>query len=165
MTSESDVQSVDHYRDFMSVWPTGIVVVTASDSAGAPQGMTCNSLCSVSVVPPSLLVSLHRESATLAAICDNGLFCINCLRAGSSSVSRLFASPTANRFDHVTWYESPTISRPSLTRDSYALAECRVSSIVTAHDHCLVLGDVLRTHYSRSDPLLYHGRRYLSITI
>ncbi len=156
-------REVAQFCDLMSVWPTGVAVVTATDRAGRHHGMTCNSLCSVSVAPPSLLVSLHVTSGTAAAIRDGGLFAVNFLRAGRHDVSQAFASQDPDRFRNFIWDESPHVRQPWLLDAAYALLECRLSSMVTVHDHLLLIGDVVNVRHSNGDALLYHARKYGSV--
>lgn len=158
-------QVANRYRDIMSRWPTGIAVVTATDLSGTRCGMTCNSLCSVSVEPPSLLVSLHVKAQATAAIRDTRLFCINFLRAGSRSVSQSFASHISDRFEGIAWKNSPTVGQPWLVEDACALVECRLSSLTAVHDHFLLVGDVLGVQRSDTDPLLYYNRQYTSVRL
>ena len=58
------VTAADHMA-LMSSYPTGVAVVTAIDDDGNPHGMTCTSLASVALNPPTLLVSFQRTSGTL----------------------------------------------------------------------------------------------------
>src|SRR5439155_979792 len=49
----------DRFRAMMSAFPTGVAVVTTTDADGRPHGMTCSSVCSVTLEPPTLLVCLR----------------------------------------------------------------------------------------------------------
>ncbi|MGH3530178.1 MAG: flavin reductase family protein, partial [Pseudonocardiaceae bacterium] len=49
----------DDFRTLMSVFPTGVAVVTTLGQDGSPQGMTCSALASVTPYPPTLLVCLR----------------------------------------------------------------------------------------------------------
>lgn len=64
--------SRDEYRDLMCSFPTGVTVVTTLDAAGEPFGMTCTSMTSVTLRPPTLLVCLRVGSATLEAVRNRG---------------------------------------------------------------------------------------------
>lgn len=148
------------FRSLMSAFPTGVAVVTAVDPAGRPHGMTCTSLSSVSVEPPTLLVCLDVRSGTLAAILAGGWFAVNLLGDGDRSTAELFAGPVPHRFRHVGSRPSPTAGAPWLT-GTVAAAECRVSRTVTAGDHEVVFGEVVTVACGDGSPLLY-GRRQFS---
>ncbi|MGW7793609.1 flavin reductase family protein, partial [Streptomyces tricolor] len=60
--------AADDFRDLMSRFPSGVTVVTARGPGGEPVGMTCSSVASVCTDPPTLLVCLRSDSATLAAV-------------------------------------------------------------------------------------------------
>lgn len=67
-------------RRAMSRFATGVAVITTGDDAG-PQGMTVNSLTSVSLEPPLLLVCLNAATRTAAALLGSGRFAVNILGA------------------------------------------------------------------------------------
>lgn len=144
----------------MSSFPTGVAVVTAVDGAGEPHGMTCTSLTSVTVEPPTLLVCLDVRSGTLAAVRAGGWFAVNLLRDGARKTAELFAGPVPHRFRHVGSRPSPTAGVPWLA-DTVAAAECRVSRTVPAGDHEVVFGEVVAVACAGGSPLLY-GRRQFS---
>ena len=51
--------AVDHaqFRQLLGRFATGVYVITAREADGRPQGMTANSLSSISLVPPLVLLS------------------------------------------------------------------------------------------------------------
>lgn len=156
-------REVAQFCDLMSVWPTGVAVVTATDQTGQHHGMTCSSLCILSVAPPSLLVSLHVNTGTAATIRDGSLFAVNFLRAGRQDVSGAFASQDPDRSRNSTWDESPHLRQPWLLDAAYASLECRLFSSVTVHDCLLLIGDVVSARHSSGDAVLCHARKYGSV--
>ena len=152
--------STDGFRNMMSDYPTGVSIVTSRDSDGIPHGMTCSSLTSVSIAPPTLLVCLDTLSRTLRAIHESDEFAVNLLHIDGRSTAELFAARTSDRFSQIPWEPSPYMGMPWLTDHSLAHAECRASGFIQVGDHEIVLGTV--THLSRTDhvPLLYGQRRY-----
>lgn len=147
------------YRDLMSSFPTGVAVVTSLDAEGTPRGMTCSSLTSVTVAPPTLLVSLRRGSATLEAVTGHGGFAVNLLHSGGRRTAELFAGPEPDRFARLCWRRSPS-GLPHLADDAFAVADCRVTGLLDVHDHTLVLGEVRTIVRSAGIPLLYGLRRF-----
>ncbi|GAA0897430.1 hypothetical protein GCM10009557_72090 [Virgisporangium ochraceum] len=148
------------FRSLMSSFPSGVAVVTAVDPDGSPHGMTCTSLSSVTVDPPTLLVCLNVHSGTLAAAVAGGWFAVNLLADRARPIAELFAAPVPHRFRYVRWCPSPTAGVPWLA-ETVAAAECRVSRTVTAGDHEVVFGEVEAVSCTGGDPLLY-GRRQFS---
>jgi flavin reductase (NADH) len=148
------------FRNAMAAFPTGVCVVTAFDHTGHPRGMTCSSLCSVSMDPPTLLVCLRAGSPTLAAIEDRGRFAVNLLHHGGQGTAELFASGEPSRFDRVRW-QAPTGAAPHLLDDAHAVADCLMTATQLVGDHVVVYGEVLDViHRPQHRPLLYGLRRY-----
>ena len=145
----------------MRGFPTGVAVVTVTDLAGAPRGMTCSSVCSVTLEPPTLLVCLRTGSPTLAAILARGEFVVNLLHEHARSTAELFASGDPDRFDQVAWWSDGESSGPHLRRDAHAIADCRVLMPLPVGDHMVVFGEIVRVS-TRTErrPLLYGLRRY-----
>lgn len=152
--------TADEHRVLMGSFPTGVSIVTAADGIGAPHGMTCTSLSSVTLQPPTLLVCLHSASGTMAAVRDSGSFAVNLLHAGAQSTAELFSSPTPDRFGPIAWRPSDVVAAPWLIVDAFALAECRVDRMLDAGDHQVVFGTIVSLRHSAETPLLYGLRRY-----
>ncbi|KUJ68069.1 hypothetical protein ACZ90_22500 [Streptomyces albus subsp. albus] len=141
----------------MSDFPTGVAVVTTLDDEGRPRGMTCSALCSLSVVPPTLLICLRAESPTLDALVRRGAFTVNLLHGGAQDVGELFSSGIASRFDQVPW--SAGAAGPRLTEHSHARADCRVSRTADGGSHVIVFGEVFAVSRDEARPPLLYGRR------
>lgn len=158
----SDVTvSAEQFRSFMSGLYSGVTVVTAAAPDGTLHGLTCSSMVSVTLSPPTLMVSLHNRSGTLAAITATSEFVVNLLHSGGRRSAELFSSPTDRRFERVPWRCSPALELPHLVEDSHAFAECRVFDTVPVGDHTLVLGHVVGTGAEETAPLIYGHRRYV----
>lgn len=157
-----ETASPDAFRSLMSLFPSGVAVVTAREVGGTPRGVTCTSLASVSLEPPLLLVCLHARSGTLAALRRTGAFAVNLLHHRGRGAAEVFASPVADRFAEVEWAPSPQDGLPWLSRHAHAVAECAVWDSRSAGDHVVVFGSVRRVHADPATPLLYGGRQYRS---
>ncbi|MGY3677639.1 flavin reductase (DIM6/NTAB) family NADH-FMN oxidoreductase RutF [Streptomyces sp. TE33382] len=72
------------FREAMRRWATGVAVVTTRSDQG-PHGVTVNSLLSMSIDPPTLLIPLKRGSRTEGVIERVGRFTVNVLTAGSTA--------------------------------------------------------------------------------
>ncbi|MBP2326933.1 flavin reductase (DIM6/NTAB) family NADH-FMN oxidoreductase RutF [Kibdelosporangium banguiense] len=147
------------YRELMSTFPTGVAVVTGLDADGAPQGMTCSSIASATLLPPTLLVCLRTGSRTLSAVTARGSFAVNFLHDGGQEAAELFSRAEANRFSQVHWRMSQA-GLPRLAQDAFAVAECKVSDVHMVGDHAVVLGEVTTIAQVPGTPLLYGLRRF-----
>jgi flavin reductase (DIM6/NTAB) family NADH-FMN oxidoreductase RutF len=149
------------YLDLMSAFPTGVAVVTSLDADGKPRGMTCSSITSATVVPPTLLVCLRIGSGTFDAVASNGRFAVNLLHEGGQPAAEVFSCPDRNRFSQVSWRPSRS-GLPWLVQDAFAVAECQVTDFVKVGDHAVVLGEVSAIAQITGTPLLYGLRRFAS---
>lgn len=156
-TRSCDIQC---FKSMMSAFPTGVVVVTTRDPAGEPRGLTCSSLVSVTLRPPTLLVCVHNNSGTLAAIVERAAFAVNFLHCEAQAAAELFAAGLPDRFERLHWRRTPSLGLPHLYRDAHAVAECRLSDTHEVGDHTLVLGEVVDATVDDHPPLLYGLREY-----
>jgi flavin reductase (DIM6/NTAB) family NADH-FMN oxidoreductase RutF len=93
---------------------------------------------SLSVDPPSVLVSLSTGSRTLARIRSEGRFAVNVLSWTDRRLVGQFASGTsAERFAGVSWHAVDDV--PVLTHASVAVV-CAVRETVPLLDHTLIAG-------------------------
>jgi flavin reductase (DIM6/NTAB) family NADH-FMN oxidoreductase RutF len=81
----------NQYRRVIGGFATGVTVVTALTADGAPEGMTANSLTSVSLEPILLAVCFHRDSGTITAIRETRAFVVNLLAEDERELSVRFA--------------------------------------------------------------------------
>ncbi|MFD4128598.1 flavin reductase family protein [Streptomyces globisporus] len=154
------------FRSLMTAHPVGVTIVTAVGPDAEPWGMTCSSLCGVSLQPATLLVCLRDRSPTLAALLRTSAFAVNLLHEGAEPVSRLFSSGAPDRFEKATWVPDPESGVPHLIEDAHTIADCEVGETLTVGDHVVVFGRVLRVTSCAdrpAGPLLYGMRRYWSL--
>jgi flavin reductase (DIM6/NTAB) family NADH-FMN oxidoreductase RutF len=158
----SEAATAGAFCGMMRGFPTGVAIVTATDLSGRPWGMTCSSVCSVTLSPPTLLACLRAGSPTLAAILIRGEFAVNLLHERAQPVAELFASGRPDRYDLVSWHLDGDDAGPHLRADSHAIADCRLHGSVPAGDHVVIFGEVFRVTRQPAEcrPLLYGLRRY-----
>ncbi len=129
------------FRTAMGRWATGVSIVTASEQ-GRDAGLTVNALLSVSLRPPSVLVSLSRDVDTLPVLERTRTFGVSVLRADQRELSERFALPipSAEKFGGVAVRRGR--SGVPLLEGALATLECRVVSTNSVFDHHLVVGEV-----------------------
>lgn len=160
--TRADHVEADTFKAVMGAFPTGVTVVTTTDSQGFPCGFTCSAACSVSQDPPLLLICADSGSRVLREITERGRFVVNFLRSDRGWVSALFASKRPDRFTSIEWRPSRRHGLPWLSADTIAHAECEVAATVEAGDHVVVIGTILDGDVlSEPDgPLMYWRRQY-----
>jgi flavin reductase (DIM6/NTAB) family NADH-FMN oxidoreductase RutF len=147
-------------RRVMGAFATGVAVVT-TESDGRPQGMTVNSLTSVSLDPPLLLVCLTRGARTTEALLQRGLFAVNILSARQEEVSNRFARRGEDHFEGL-----PTVHNERglpIIPKALATLECAVEEVHRGGDHEIVVGRVLQCSRDDRSPLLFFGGRYFEL--
>jgi flavin reductase (DIM6/NTAB) family NADH-FMN oxidoreductase RutF len=155
--------SVGLFREMMSHFPSGVAVVTCVPRAGArSHGMTCTSLASVCLDPPTLLVSLRTASATCDAVTRSTRFAVNLLEADGRHVAEAFATRGVDRFAAVDWHHSPG-GQPWLIDHATASADCRMTDRLDVGDHSVLVGQISALALHGGPPLLYGLRDYIQL--
>jgi flavin-dependent trigonelline monooxygenase, reductase component len=149
------------FRAVLGSFPTGVAIVTTVGSDGAPRGLTCNAICSVSAEPPLLLFCIGKKAGSAAAFLETKAFVVNFLAAGRGDLSTRFASPLDDKFDGTRWQPSMLAGgSPILSDDNVAHAECTLSQVVDAGDHYVLIGLVVGGAANGGTPLMYLRRTY-----
>ncbi len=147
------------FRAIMSHYPTGVTVVTASHRDGTPFGLTANSVTSVSLQPPLVLVCVSEESSSLRAILSSGAFAVNVLGAGSAATARRFADMEAGQRFEGLGYTVRDGGGPILN-GAVAWLACSLYRTFEAGDHLILVGRVHEGAADGGDPLLFVRGRY-----
>jgi flavin reductase (DIM6/NTAB) family NADH-FMN oxidoreductase RutF len=121
---------------------------------------------SLSVDPPTLIVSINREASSWPLLKRYGFFGVNILTSDQLEIAERFAGKGglkgADRFAGARW-----ITRASgvpLLAGALAAIECEVEDIVERHSHAIVIGRVLDMELSsRSAALAYWQGQYVAI--
>lgn len=145
----------DNFRHSVSMFATGIVVLTCEDDDGQVHGMTVNSFTSVSLDPPTVLVSLKPGKAH-RLISRTGRYGASILNEGQQSFSVHFSGrpQEAVRPDFIVRRQLPTL------RSCVAWFECQTVEKVQVHDHTLFVAQVLTCGVEGGAPLMFYGSRY-----
>jgi len=158
--AETFSASPEEFKACFRLWPTGVSVVTTRDGEGRAYGVTMNSVTSVSLEPPLLLMCLRNDSETLAALRASGIFCVNFLASGQEEISNRFAHRRPDKFHGINTHDG-RLGAPVL-QGVLAALECRVEDVYPAGDHQIVLGELV--HSARHDPdaapLVYLNGQY-----
>lgn len=137
----SDGRIVPRLNLAMGNFATGIAVVTARGEAGRPLALTANSLTSVSASPPLVMVTLARDSETLAAVREAGRFAINILADHQAGHSARFAAGNgSSELEDIALIERGDL--PPLIPEALGHIRCSVHSVADGGDHEIVVGRV-----------------------
>ena len=151
--------SKSEFKVALSMFATGVTIVTARTASGALMGLTANSFNSVSLSPPLVLWSLSKAASTLAAFSTGSHYAINILGADQQDLAKRFAAQGADRFAGVDFTEG--MQGAPLLNGAVASFECFNRSRYEEGDHVIFVGEVEHcNHIADASPLLFHGGRF-----
>jgi flavin reductase (DIM6/NTAB) family NADH-FMN oxidoreductase RutF len=145
-------------RKALAGFPTGVTIVTARAAGGQLAGVTVNSFCSVSLLPPLLLWCLSKTAPSRGVFTGASHFVIHVLAADQMHLSKHFSSPAADKFASIEFSEG--LGRAPVIGGAVATFECRLDQQYEGGDHLILVGEVERYHHTNRHPLLFHGGDY-----
>ncbi|GAA3664369.1 hypothetical protein GCM10022237_25580 [Nocardioides ginsengisoli] len=147
-------------RQAMGRFATGVAVIT-TEHDGIPHGMTVNSLTSVSLDPPLLLVCFNHGARTAEAAVASGRFVVNVLSRRQQAIALRFA---ARGEDHFAGLELEYAEhRVPVVPKALAHLECDVERVVEAGDHTIVFGAVIGLDARDGEPLGFFGGKFSDV--
>ena len=164
LMTEIPVSSAD-FRGAMRHLTGGVSVITAGRGRDV-SGMTVTSVTSLSVEPPTLLVSINKDASSFPLIRRYGAFGVNILNADQLDVAERFAGKGglkgADRFAGSQWVTS--VSGVPLLVGALSAVDCEVEEIIERHSHGIVIGRVRDIRNSpRTAALAYWHGQYLAV--
>jgi len=149
----------DKFKKALSLFATGVTVITGNTPKGLPVGLTANAFTSVSLEPPLVLVCLDNNTGCLGAFSSGERFAVNILRENQKALSEMFAGPQKYKFRDQT-YDTWESNCPILSGCLVNL-ECFRVNVFVAGDHIILLGRVERIECAdEGSPLLYYKSKY-----
>jgi flavin reductase (DIM6/NTAB) family NADH-FMN oxidoreductase RutF len=148
------------FRRWMGRWPTGVSVVTAREGE-RDFGLTVNAFLSVSLAPPTVLVSLGHEADSTDVVARTGRYAVNLLAAEQRGLSERFAKaiPPVEKFRGVPIHRGP--SGLAWLDGAVGVLDATVTKALEVGDHTLFVGRVDRLELSADrPPLLFHRGQY-----
>jgi flavin-dependent trigonelline monooxygenase, reductase component len=150
-------------RSAFGTFMTGVTVVTARDTDGAPVGFTANSYTSVSLDPPLLLVCPARSLSSFPTFAYCERFAVNVLADDQQDVSHVFATLRGDRFDQVRWHADA--GGTPLISGAVASFSCRAHQRVEAGDHIVLIGLIESFEVNGGNGLGYANGSYFSLAM
>jgi flavin reductase (DIM6/NTAB) family NADH-FMN oxidoreductase RutF len=116
------------------------VTIVAAAHCGRRGGLAATAVCSVTMSPPTLLVSVNQSTSAYPLLVASGAFSVNVLAADQIEVARRFGTPgnAASRFEHGAWAVGATGS--PVLQDSVAAFDCVIVRTIDVGSHSLFLG-------------------------
>jgi len=154
-------------RAMGSLAATVTVAAAASPTAGRT-GATATAVCSLSTEPPMMVVCLNRESSLAKMLRKTGWFSVNLLAAGQEGIATDFSGRTGLHGEERFGPEwSAHHSGTPVLRGAVATCICRIVNSMQQATHTVIVGevhDVVMSEDTPPTPLLYHDRRFTTLT-
>jgi styrene monooxygenase reductase component len=144
------------FRKTVSLFATGIAVITCDDDDGGQvHGMTLNSFTSISLDPPTVLISVKPGKAH-RLISRSGRYGASILDQTQQNYSAHFSGRPQEAFtpDFVVRDRVPTLSR------CLAWFECEIAERIQVNDHTLFIGRVTACGGVDGSPLMFFASKY-----
>jgi flavin reductase (DIM6/NTAB) family NADH-FMN oxidoreductase RutF len=142
ITVDREVSSHE-FRGAMRVLAGGVSVITVGRGKDI-SGMTVTSVSSLSVEPPTLIVSVNRQSSSWPLLQRYNAFGVNILSAEQLDVAERFSGKGglkgADRFNGAQWVTRAT--GVPLLSGALSAIDCEVEEVIERHSHAIVIGRV-----------------------
>jgi flavin reductase (DIM6/NTAB) family NADH-FMN oxidoreductase RutF len=157
-----EVLDPQRFRGALSLFATGVTIVTASHAEAGLIGITANSFSSVSLDPPLVLFSVANTARSLTAFLEAPGFVVNVLRRDQRALSSRFARQGEDKWSGVS-YTAGRFGAPILP-DTMAAFDCLHYAQYEGGDHRIIVGRVVAMeHNVEGEPLLFFGGRYRAL--
>ena len=160
-----DHQASSDFRGAMRQLTGGVSVITTGRGKDI-SGMTVTSVSSLSVDPPTLIVSVNRGASSWPLLQRYGAFGVNILASDQIDIAERFTGKDglkgAARFAGAEW--RTRASGVPLLVGALAAIDCEVEEIIERHSHAIVIGRVRDLQVSsRTAALAYWQGQYVAI--
>jgi flavin reductase (DIM6/NTAB) family NADH-FMN oxidoreductase RutF len=143
------------FRKAVSLFTTGVVIVSSDDGDGGIHGTTVNSFTSVSLGPPTVLISL-KEGRMHKLIRERGRYGISILSEGQQG----FSSHFAGRPNDALKPSFDTSGTVPVLHESLAWFECHLVQRIQVRDHTLFVAEVVNCGRGDGAPLVFFGSQF-----
>ena len=151
---------VDQFKDSMRHLAGAVSVITVGRGEDRT-GFTATSVSSLSIEPPSVLVSLNRNSSSWPVLQRHGTFAVNVLAHDQQHIADRFAGrggvKGAERYHGADWTE--LVTGTLALSDALTVLDCELDEAIDRHSHSILIGRVRAiTVRGEAQPLVYwHG--------
>ncbi|MBI3944007.1 MAG: flavin reductase family protein [Chloroflexi bacterium] len=153
--------AVPEFKSVMRQFATGITVLTIR-AENRFYGLTVNTLTSVSLAPPLILVCVDRHTPMHTTLPLAGVFAVNILAVDQANLSDRFAGRHPEITDRFYDLEiTEAITGAPVIRSALAYLDCRLWATYDGGDHSIFVGLVEDgAVMDDRDPLVHLRSRY-----
>jgi flavin reductase (DIM6/NTAB) family NADH-FMN oxidoreductase RutF len=153
------------FRGLMRNVP-GQVSIVATAVGERRKGLTASAVCSLTDLPPTVIVCVNQAAGAHDLIIESGYFSINALAASQERIARVFSGVSGvrgeQRFETGDW--STGITGAPILASAVCRLECRLSEYRAASSHTVFFGQVIAGSASHdASPLLHLRGSYVGV--
>jgi flavin reductase (DIM6/NTAB) family NADH-FMN oxidoreductase RutF len=144
----------------------GQVSIVATGAPGHRKGLTASAVCSLTDLPPTVIVCVNRAAGAHDLIIENGIFSVNALAVGQEAIAHVFSGVAGTsgeqRFANGDW--SVGVTGAPILPSAVCRLECRLTEYSAASSHTIFFGQVIAGSAStEANPLLYLRGSYVGL--
>lgn len=156
---------IKEFKDSISLFPTGIAILSSYCDNLNFTAMTINSLTSLSLNPVLILFCIDKKAYIHKFLLESKLLTLSILDETQQDICKKFTKPSEVNWDNIDYFLSPQNKLPVFQK-SISFLECKIDKIYDSGDHsiycCLVLNTkVLST---TPKPMVYFNRNFRKIS-
>lgn len=150
-----------HLRRVMGRFATGVTIITTRLD-NELHGMTANSVTSVSLDPPLVLVCVDKSAETHDMLMKAGVFAVNILGQGQAEIARRFATKELHSQHGLTDVPHTfAVTGSPVIEGCLAYLDCRTVAEHQGGDHTIFVGEIMEAREVKNDePLLFYRGEY-----
>jgi flavin reductase ActVB len=146
------------FLEAMATFPSGVTIVTTSDTTGRRWGFTATAFCSVSADPPLVLVCLAKSAECHPAFLETTGWVIHVIHTEHQPLALHFATRGADKFSSAA-FDVSAAGMPVLA-DAAAVLHCSRYAVHDAGDHTILIGRVDDVAIGAEQPTVYFRRDF-----
>lgn len=155
----------NHLKQVMRRYATGVMVLTVPDGDNY-HAVTVNSVTSVSLEPPLVLVCLEKNARSHDLVERAGAFALNILSDAQMELGKIFAYDRDARSAPLQHAQAaPGQAGALIFAGALGWLDCRIRAAYPGGDHTIFLAEVADAAIdgASSAPLIYFESRWLAL--
>ncbi len=154
---------IEKFKECMRNLTTGVTIVTTQLDNGQREGVTINTISSLSLEPLLVMFALKKSSFFSKNFLQCKHFTMNILSEGQEHIANAFTRQNESKWDNLKLLDNMQTHSPGID-GAIALIECKNYKIYDGGDHNIIIGEVLNTvTLKNKKPLVYFQSRYIKV--
>ena len=154
----------EKFKKAMSLYPSGVVIVTTINKEGKRHGFTASAFSSLSLDPPLILVCLANTADCYKTFINSDKFAVNIIGKQLHELAFKFATKGVEKFEGNQFIESESSGLPILSSSICSL-ECDTKKTYPGGDHEILVGEVNEVHVNEGNPSIWYEGSFRDISV